>query len=662
MLRLLFSTLLFLLVITSNWAQDFSFDSLNTFYGRAHGLYQNSSVDRQDFKEQAQAIKEELLFEESISSEKTTVLLTFVAKSKALGEYELANSLLNNGIAISRSTPVIKGFFYYVKGDIIHAERKALEALENYLKASIIFDQIKDKAGLAYTNYKIAMINFDGQNNSIALKYAEQSIVNFSKQKQYSRLDSVHLATLYNLKGVANRRMKQYDSALLNINKSISLSRSMGDSLRVAIANGNKAVVFYEQGDFALAAPLLQEDYGTSMSNGVYVSAFNAGVILSNIYLKLEQPQALDSMFQQLISLKEKEDIYLFQSSLLAFYELAVDFYRNKNEDSLASLYLTQSVETKKHIDSVKRANDFDHFQEKYLMEKELTKVELLQKTNELQSTHLKLRTTLLVIIALALIAVLLYVYVLRNKNQKIDKLNELLEVKVSDRTTRLLEINKELDNYLYRASHDIRRPIRTLLGLSNVVKFTNDPEELKSLFDRVYDTAISMDEMLFKLQMAYELNNTHEMEEVNVYELVNQSIAGMERTILAKNAAVGIEKNAGAESLKASNVLLKIAIDNILENALIYHNLENPEVHITTDVGRYYFYIHIRDNGYGIDEAYYRKIFDAYFKISNKTQGSGLGLFLAHKAISFLAGEIVVESIINEGSQFTIKIPINPK
>jgi signal transduction histidine kinase len=102
--------------------------------------------------------------------------------------------------------------------------------------------------------------------------------------------------------------------------------------------------------------------------------------------------------------------------------------------------------------------------------------------------------------------------------------------------------------------------------------------------------------------------------------------------------------------------------LDNILENALIYQRAEKNEIEIFTDEGNYYFYIHVKDNGFGIPEKYFDDLFKPYFKISNKTQGSGLGLFLAHKAISFLAGEISVSSTINEGSQFTLKIPINPK
>nr|WP_236587818.1 HAMP domain-containing sensor histidine kinase [Marivirga aurantiaca] len=102
--------------------------------------------------------------------------------------------------------------------------------------------------------------------------------------------------------------------------------------------------------------------------------------------------------------------------------------------------------------------------------------------------------------------------------------------------------------------------------------------------------------------------------------------------------------------------------LDNIIENSLLYQNHGNPEIEISTDMGKYYFYIHVKDNGYGIPEEYFKKVFSSYFKISNKTQGSGLGLFLAYRAVSYLGGDITIQSVINKGSHFTIKLPVSPK
>ena len=642
---------------------DTSFDSLMSFYNAKLDYYADSPISERSFDQKLDSINNQLEGVSSIRWKDILSVLDFVAGAERLGKHKICRRLLKRVLLLTKPESIERGFVYFKIGMMSKYLSETIPALENYLKASLILEEEMDHFGLTHVYINISLINYESTNNEIALEYAELARVNLMEYGVSSRNDSATLGLIYSVKGIVNRRLQKYEDALNNVDKAIQINQAFGDSVRVAISKGNKAVIFYETGDFAAAEPLLRNDYITSLKNGVKSSAFNAGITLCNIYLENDEPQKLDTLFSKISSMKENEEINFNNRQLLAYYKLAADVFENEENDSLSKEYLTKYISIDKKIDSIKKINDVGRLQEKYLMEKEITKLELLQKTNELQASHLKLRTALLFIIGFAFLVVLWYVYVLRHKNRKIDRLNEMLEAKVSERTTRLLEINKELDNYLYRASHDIRRPIRTLLGLNNVMKFTDDPNELKMLFTKVHDTAMNMDEMLFKLQMAYELNNNHSLETVEIEEVINDSIRDQKRLIDYKQAEIHIKISDKAKELRANAALIKIAIDNMLENALIYHNEDvRPEIEITTDIGKYFFYIHIQDNGYGIDENYHEKVFESYFKISNKTQGSGLGLFLAHRAITYLAGEIAIESVINEGTKFTIKLPINPR
>ena len=639
--------------------EKYDFGVLHNYYLQQENAINPDTTDGiQDFY----YLRNTLLQADSLSEEQALKVINNIAYLNRVDSFEMAHTLLNVSIFLSGTNSSYRAYFLFLKGNLLRAQNNDVAALECFLKSALIHGENNDEKGLAYTNYDIAFLNYRSNNYELALNYGQKGLQYFKPQYLLTRGDSLRYSSFHNIIGISYRRLSEYDSALVYIDKAIQMNLILGDSLRAIITKGNKAVVFYEQGNYEKALPYLVEDYKVSLRNQIYGSAFNASIHIGNIYLRQGRLAKADSVFDVSTQLLlTKKDMFGVQS-LLEYYSLGFQLKKQQGEMEEAKQFFTDLALVQDKSDSLRKRKEFDQLNEKYFMEREMTKLQLLQKTNELQSTHLKLRTTILIIIAFALIVVLWYVYVLRHKNRKIDRLNELLEVKVSERTTRLMEINKELDNYLYRASHDIRRPIRTLLGLNNVVKFTEDPKELKSLFEMVYDTAMNMDEMLFKLQMAYELNNSHEIEEVRIYDLIDDSMKGMERLIELKQAVVTVEHNEKAEVVKANNALLKIAIDNILENALIYHNQETPEVRISTDIGKYYFYVHIEDNGYGIPEEYYGKIFNSYFKISNKTQGSGLGLFLAHKAISFLAGEIVLESVINEGTKFTIKIPISPK
>jgi signal transduction histidine kinase len=650
---------IFLIFLTASVAftQNISFDSLNQYY-------QNEINTNNKAKYSDEILEREI---KKISSHKITNFseiqhpIKLVAIAESNKQYHLGIQLISKLIPLSKTREEFQAFLYYKLGQFNYRIDKTIASLECYLKASTRLENVQAYSILANTFYKIGVINLNGWNNTISNEYARKGLAALDKIENHSRFDSVSMLGLHEINGIAYRRIHEFDKSLENIERAVELSSALGDSVRLALNNGNKATIYYEKGAYKKAIPLLQKDFETSIKSGIYNSGMNALIYLSWIYINTQEIDSLVGTFELM---QEIETNYKITSpkSKVEFLKIGAKVAEIKGDTAKANQYLRDYIYHDQIRDSINLSNDVASLHERHLMEKEISKMDLLQNTNQLQASHLKLRTALLIIIALALLVVLWYVFMLRNKNKKIDRLNEMLEAKVSERTARLLEINKELDTYLYRASHDIRRPIRTLLGLNNIAQINSDPEQMKHLFSKVHSTAMSMDKMLFKLQMAYELNNSHDIEKVEIEQLTKECLVDMSMEIEEHNTKITVNINDDAKTVKGNKALLRIALDNILENALLYQNEGNNEIEIFTDVGNYFFYIHVKDNGNGIPEKYIDDLFKPYFKISNKTQGSGLGLFLAHKAISFLAGEISVSSKVNEGSQFTIKIPINPK
>lgn len=645
------------LTISLGLAQDVSFDSLNQYYKNEFKEWEKSNLDHESFVKKVENFSATEITEFS-QFQASLELIALLDKNK---KNELGVQLVSKIIPKTKAVEEFQAFLYYKLAQFYYRLDQPVQSLECYLKSSSFIQKLNNSSFLAHVYYRIGIINLNGWNNAISIEYAEKGLNTIKKVKKFNRMDSISLLGLYEIKGIAYRRIKNLDEALFNINKAVDLSKSLKDSVRIALNNGNKATIHYEKGDYDLAIPLLQKDFETSINAKVYNSGMNALIYLSWIYLEMEN---YDSLFATFRRMKEIEKNYPVTNpkTKAEFLKVGAKVAELKGDTAIANQYLRDYIKQDLIRDSINLSNDVASLHERHLMEQEISKLELLQNTNQLQASHLKLRTALLIIIALALLVVLWYVFMLRNKNKKIDKLNEMLEAKVSERTARLMEINKELDTYLYRASHDIRRPIRTLLGLNNIAQINSDPEQMKQLFSKVHSTAMSMDKMLFKLQMAYELNNTHGIEKVDLEELTSECIKDMSMEIAEQNANITVKINKNAKTVQANKALLRIALDNILENALLYQSEEKNEIEIFTDEGNYFFYIHVKDNGFGIPEKYFDNLFKPYFKISNKTQGSGLGLFLAHKAISFLAGEISVSSTVNQGAQFTIKIPVNPK
>lgn len=553
-------------------------------------------------------------------------------------------------------------YFHNVKGIFLENKNLFAEATANYLQAVKIYKSLEIKDKLKEVYQRMGYLNYSVQNNEIALSYFLQAKnLILSSEKPLSHYDSVSLKGIWNTLGLIYKRQGTYDSALIAHDKSHKYAEMLQDTFWMYLADGNKGQVLIETEKLDEALKYIQNDYNESLRRGYYQSAFNAGVLRLKIHIKRNEFDKAEAIQQELEEILDSQN---FESDLaLAYYFKALAILNEKTnrlEESI--LYYNKYVDLIDSIQSDEKKEKVATLERRYRLERELSQYEILQKTHKLQERHLTQRTVFLVVISLALLLMAYYLIKLRNKNKKIDRLNNLLEEKVSDRTTKLMEINKELDTYLYRASHDIRRPIRTLLGLEHISKLTNTKEEMDKLFDKVSETARGMDKMLFKLQMAYELSNPHEKEIIDISKLVEECTDALQIDIEKSNAVITTDIPNKFREIEGSFELFKIALTNIIENALLYQNEETPTIHIKTDQGKYFFYILIEDNGYGIADEYKEKVFDAYFKISNKTQGSGLGLFLAQKAVGFFSGEISVESKVNSGSTFIIKLPINPK
>jgi signal transduction histidine kinase len=104
----------------------------------------------------------------------------------------------------------------------------------------------------------------------------------------------------------------------------------------------------------------------------------------------------------------------------------------------------------------------------------------------------------------------------------------------------------------------------------------------------------------------------------------------------------------------------LNIAINNLISNALRYHNKEqdDPYLKIVVKATDKQAELIVEDNGQGIDEKHLEHIYTMFYRANKTSGGSGIGLYIAKEAIEKLGGTIKIESKINAGTKFTIVIP----
>jgi signal transduction histidine kinase len=250
----------------------------------------------------------------------------------------------------------------------------------------------------------------------------------------------------------------------------------------------------------------------------------------------------------------------------------------------------------------------------------------------------------------------------LARANKEISDINNNLEHLVHVRTKSLAEAHKELDTFLYRASHDMRSPVRSIIGLCNIAGHLVDGEP-KDLINKVVSTTIGMDKLLKKLSLISEINEPTDFNAINIRDTINDIQRDLTATLGTKSRFVLIASP--DVMIYSYRNLVQTVLHNIIENGLIYGALENqqqPElqVHVTSDDTN--VSITVTDNGPGFDTFIKERLFDMFFKGTEKSPGHGLGLYIVNKAIRAIDGKIEVDSKQGAYSKFTIILPINGK
>jgi signal transduction histidine kinase len=247
----------------------------------------------------------------------------------------------------------------------------------------------------------------------------------------------------------------------------------------------------------------------------------------------------------------------------------------------------------------------------------------------------------------------------LREANEMIVSINQTLERKVDERTQELRQAYFELDTFFYRSSHDFRRPITTFMGLAEVASITlKDPKALE-LFDKVYETARSLDKMIRKLHSISDVGAQELVfKEVLLKEIIGNILRGLGEEIDKRHIRVE-EDVVLKRSFESYSSLVHVVLENVIENAIHFSTPIDPYIKISARDDQEKVTITIEDNGQGIAEEYKHKVFDMYYRGNITSKGNGLGLYIAKKAVARLHGSIRFTSALNNGSVFIIEFPL---
>ncbi|MBC7382094.1 MAG: PAS domain S-box protein [Bacteroidia bacterium] len=240
------------------------------------------------------------------------------------------------------------------------------------------------------------------------------------------------------------------------------------------------------------------------------------------------------------------------------------------------------------------------------------------------------------------------------------EKLLEL-NARLEKRAHELVVSNQELEQFAYIASHDLQEPLRMVTGfltqLNNKYKEQLD-DRAKEYIYYATDGAVRMRQIILDL-LEYSRVGRKEFafEPIDMNELVNQTVQ-LNRTIIEEKGAV-IEWN-NLATIRGSGITLQQILQNLIVNALKYQKDEvTPVIKISSSETAHFWQFAIKDNGIGIEEKFFDKIFIVFQRLHNreKYSGTGIGLAICKKIVENHNGRLWVESKIGEGCTFYFTI-----
>ncbi len=234
------------------------------------------------------------------------------------------------------------------------------------------------------------------------------------------------------------------------------------------------------------------------------------------------------------------------------------------------------------------------------------------------------------------------------------------IEYKLLEKNEELIKINADLDRFVYSASHDLRAPLNSIMGLINITKMENTDKQTHQYLDMMQTSIRKLDNFVQDL-INFSRNSrlTVENQVIDFKEIINEIFEGLKFFEGSEKVEKIININA-TEDFYSDKTQLHVILSNIISNAIRYHNYSRSEPYIAVNikVENNKASIEVKDNGQGIGDEHINRIFDVFYRASKAKDGSGLGLYIVKEAVSRLKGNISVKSVINHGTSFIIELP----
>ena len=256
----------------------------------------------------------------------------------------------------------------------------------------------------------------------------------------------------------------------------------------------------------------------------------------------------------------------------------------------------------------------------------------------------------------------------IEQKNNELTEINRTLDQRIMAKTQELIatnislqKSNEELDNFIYKTSHDIRGPLASLKGIASLALLESKDEEVSKYIRMLDDTAEGLIKILTRLVSISQITHAKLAPvSVDFQSLINDVL--LIQTKRGIPAKFNIRTEIGADTAMITDrTLISIVLENLIDNAIKFQNTsDRAESFVLTRVVRLPegIMISVIDNGIGIDKVSADKIFQMFVRASERSETGGLGLYLSRIAVEKLGGRISLNITPEKWTEFRVVLP----
>lgn len=573
---------------------------------------------------------------------------------------------------------------YYDLGDyLVKAEP---EAAKKYLDLSLALSEKYNNLKLKKRNLERIGVYFkDKGKYGIALSYQINALRIAEKQQ-----DTFGIAVCCNNIGVIYKSLHKYDKALEYYLRSNKLCELANKTQGYIMTLNNIGTTYNDQGNYKKAKPYyekaLEKAKETGDNSATSVALNNLGEVyameqkhdkaLQCFKQCLEFDRKVGDQFGELLSIiniagsyvnlqqyKQAEEEYYLAFELA--HKLNGNYYLSDIHKNLSELF-TKMADHKKAFEHFKlhvsykdsifneeNNKNLSDLQLQYETEKKEQAIVSLNNEREYKNAKIKMQKSVQVVSISIGILLLLSLLSLYNLYRLKAKINE-----------QLMLLNKEKNEFLSIAAHDLKNPLQTIKGYCRMQKDYFDKLSKEKMLHYTHNIEIAARNMVELISNLLDINAIesghikNQTEDINLNEFMEKAVENFRLAANQKNIRLLFVPHKETSIMHADASWLKQIADNLMSNAIKYSPI-NSEVTlaIINDGKTCGFYV--QDHGEGISKADQKQLFNKFTRLSSKpTAGessNGLGLSIVKKLADIIGADILCDSDTGKGCRFTV-------